>query len=81
MVGKLVVDQLPWITMSAYDNNSDDTNPIIFINSDKIIQVRDPQQIGSGMDVNNLSYFPKKCQYIYLNNTVFSGKFIKQVVD
>ena len=67
--------------MATYDNNSDNTNPVIFMNADKNIQVRDPQQIGSAMDINNISYFPKKCPYIYLNNTVFNGKFIKQVVD
>jgi hypothetical protein len=43
MVGKLVVDYLRWIIMSAYNNNSHDTNPVIFIDSDKIIQVRNPQ--------------------------------------
>jgi hypothetical protein len=58
--------------MGKYDTSSKDTDPVMFINSDKKVHVRDPEELGPGMDPNNLSYFPKKCPHIFLNNTVFS---------
>lgn len=32
------------------------------------------------MDTDNLSYFPKKCPHLFLNNSVFSAEFIQNAI-
>ncbi len=41
MIGRLSTEQLPWITMATYDLLTADTNPVIFVNHDKKLHVRD----------------------------------------
>ena len=63
------------------ENTKNNNNPIIFVNSDKSVHVRDPEEVGCGMDSTNLSYFPEDCSYLFTNNTVLSVEFIQAAVN
>lgn len=76
LIGKVYAERIPWATMAAYDLSTKDVNPVIFVNNDKTLHVRDPEEVGPGMDFNNLASFPKKCPHLFLNNTVVSAEFI-----
>jgi hypothetical protein len=43
--------------------------------------VRDPEEVGCGMDHRGLVEFPKQCPHIFLNNTVFSIDFVLKAVN